>query len=196
MIIALKGTIGSGKSTLAKEFIKKGYVVANCDEIVHKLYNEDIELIKKINTEFAIEQKRKVFSLKKAKPTVDRKKLGEIVFSDKEQLIKLESIVHPVLKQKMMEIISTNPKVIIDCQVVDKLNLEYDLAIILQTDEETIIKRIKKRDNKDEELIRKILSEQLKQKIILKNRTYVIDSTDGIEHILTEVGKIKELKHD
>lgn len=196
MIIALKGTIGSGKSTLAKEFIKKGYVVANCDEIVHKLYNEDIELIKKINTEFAIEQKRKVFSLKKAKPTVDRKKLGEIVFSDKEQLIKLESIVHPVLKQKMMEIISTNPKVIIDCQVVDKLNLEYDLAIILQTDEETIIKRIKKRDNKDEELIRKILSEQLKQKIILKNRTYVIDSTDGIEHILTEVGKIKELKND
>ncbi len=195
MIIALKGTMGTGKSTLAVELAKQGYEVVNCDQIVHRLYEEDEQLIEKINTTFDL-KKKKLFSLKKNKQTVDRKKLGKIVFNNQAELKKLEAIVHPMLKTEMEQIINSHEKVVIDCQVVDKLALHYDLAILLQADEKTIIERIKNRDQKDEELIKKIMLEQKTDKIKLSTRTYVIDSTPGIEHMLAEVDKIKELKHD
>ncbi len=195
MIIALKGTMGTGKSTLAVELAKRGYEVVNCDQIVHRLYEEDEQLIEKINTTFDL-KKKKLFSLKKNKQIVDRKKLGKIVFDNPSELKKLEAIVHPILKAEMEQIINSHDKVVIDCQVVDKLALDYDLAIVLQADPKTIIERIKNRDQKDEELIKKIMLEQKVDKIKLSTRTYVIDSTPGIEHMLAEVDKIKELKHD
>ncbi len=195
MIIALKGTMGTGKSTLAVELAKQGYEVVNCDQIVHRLYEEDEQLIEKINTTFDL-KKKKLFSLKKNKQIVDRKKLGKIVFDNPSELKKLEAIVHPILKAEMEQIINSHDKVVIDCQVVDKLALDYDLAIVLQADPKTIIERIKNRDQKDEELIKKIMLEQKVDKIKLSTRTYVIDSTPGIEHMLAEVDKIKELKHD
>ncbi len=196
MIIALKGTIGTGKTTLASEMEKRGYKIVNCDKIVHDLYENDQTLIEKINDEFNLVKKKKLFSLKKQKPTVDRKQLGKIVFNDHQALIRLEEIVHPVLKKEMEVQINQNNKVVIDCQVVDKLELEYDLSIILQADEKTIIDRIKQRDQKEEELIKKIIAEQKKHKLVLKNRTYVIDANQGMDYVLEEVGKIKELKHD
>ncbi len=192
MIIALKGTIGTGKSTLAEEFVKKGYQVANCDQIVHELYENDYELVNKISEHFQIKPRKRPLS-KKIK--VDRKALGEVVFNNPEKMLELEEIVHPILKEKMLEKIEASDKIVIDCQVVDKLALNYDLAILLYAKEETIIDRIEKRDRKDRDLIKKIIKQQT-NKEMLRNRTYAIDSTDGIESVMIEIGKIKELKHD
>lgn len=193
MIIALKGTIGTGKTTLAKEFEKKDYVIVNCDEIVHELYKEDQELIKEISNTFAIKPKKKGILSKKYQ--VDREALGKVVFHDQEKMKQLEAMVHPILKEKMQEIIDKNEKVIIDCQVVDKLQLKYDLAILLYADPKIIVERIEKRDQKDRKLIEKIISNQTKKEV-LKQRTYAIDSSSGIDYVLEQVGKIKELKHD
>lgn len=195
MILAIKGSIGTGKSTLAKELATRGYDVVNCDEIVHNLYNDNVELIEKINNEFELDQKKKLFSFKKTKAVVDRQKLGEIVFNNPEKMAKLEAMVHPVLKQEMLEKINASSQVVIDCQVVDKLELEYDMAIYLYAEEKEIIRRVQNRDGKDEELIKKIMNSQIKKEL-LTTRTYAIDSTLGIEHVLKELGKIKELKHD
>ncbi len=195
MILALKGSIGSGKSTLANELKTKGYSVVNCDAIVHELYKEDEELIDKINEEFNLEQKKKLFSFKKKKHEIDRQKLGEVVFNDEMKMQKLEAIVHPVLKQKMIAQINQSSKVVIDCQVVDKLELEYDLAIYLYANETEIIKRVQNRDGKDEELIKNIIKSQIKKEVLTK-RTYAIDSSNGIDEVMKDVAKIKELKND
>ncbi len=193
MIIALKGTIGTGKTTLAQQLENKGYKVVNCDKIVHELYETDQELIRKISEKFNIKAKKRGLVSKKLK--VDRKALGEVVFNDQEKMAELEAIVHPTLKAKMQAEITGNEKVVIDCQVVDKLGLDYDLAILLYANIDTIVKRIVERDKKDGELVKTIVNNQIKKEI-LSTRTYAIDSTNGVESVLSEMSKIKELKHD
>ncbi len=193
MILAIKGTIGTGKSTLAKELEKEGYKVVNCDKIVHDLYENDQELVQEISEKFNIKAKKRGIVSKKIK--VDRKALGEIVFNNPEEMAKLEAIVHPVLKNTMEKEISTSDKIVIDCQVVDKLELNYDMAILLYSNIDTIIRRIEERDNKDAKLIRTIVEGQMKKEI-LNARTYAIDSTNGVESVLKEMSKIKELKND
>ncbi len=192
MIIALKGTIGTGKSTLANELKKKGYTIVNCDDIVHYMYRNDQELVSEISNHFEIKPKKRKLS-KKFK--IDRKELGKVVFNDPVKMEELEAIVHPRLKMAMEKEIGDNKKVVIDCQVVDKLELDYDLAILLTSELQTIVERVKKRDNKEEELIKTIVRSQMKKEV-LKTRTYAIDSTNGIEYVMNEVAKIKELKHD
>lgn len=198
MIIAVKGAIGTGKSTVSMIFQESGYVIINADEIVHELYENDTDLIKRVNEEFNLVESKPskglLGKIKKRKINgVDRKKLGEIVFNNPLELEKLEKIVHPVLRVKMLELMQGHDKVLIDCQIIEKLGIDYDLAILLHASRNTIIKRVQERDGKSEELINQILNQQLKNEI-LSTKTYAISSENGMEDVKKQISQIKELK--
>lgn len=161
MKIAIRGVIGSGKTTTSNYIADKyGYTIFNCDDVVHELYDSNVELVNKIEDAFNIDE----FS---------RKGLGNIVFGDNEKLKLLEKIVFPYIIKEYETI--TDKNVIIDCQIVDKLNIDYDISLICHATKDTIIKRVTNRDNREVAQIEKILKAQ-SNIYTAKKRTWAVNT--------------------
>ena len=90
IIIGITGSIASGKSSLVRLLNRRGIAIFDADKIVHQLIEG--EAFASISAKFpsAIESNK-----------VNRKKLGEIVFSDKKSLQILEDILHPLVRKKL-----------------------------------------------------------------------------------------------
>ncbi len=95
-VIGLTGGIGSGKSTVAKTLEEQGAKILSADVIGHEVYNPGRPAWQEIVNEFGHE-------VVAGDGTIDRKKLGAIVFSDPKHLAALNSIVHPRMKGMMRE---------------------------------------------------------------------------------------------
>jgi dephospho-CoA kinase len=95
MKIGLTGNIAAGKSTVAKMLEKRGAYILDADTIAHNLYQSNPKLIAQITTEFG----DKVLD---TDGKVNRKKLGQIVFSHKSKLETLNKIVHPIIRKEIL----------------------------------------------------------------------------------------------
>ena len=88
---ALTGNIASGKSTTQRILENFGYKVIDTDKVGHELLNTLPE-IKNIFSEFVADD-----------GTINREELGKVVFSSPELKIRLEQIIHPAIKLKILE---------------------------------------------------------------------------------------------
>lgn len=93
-LVGLTGGIASGKSTAINYIQMRGYEVIDFDKISHDILNSK-EISEKLIKEFG----KKIVSNNK----IDRKKLSNIVFSDKSSLIKLNEITHKIIFDKANE---------------------------------------------------------------------------------------------
>ena len=95
-IIGILGGIASGKSTVAAEFAKLGCKVIDADKIAHKLL-ENKAVKKEIVDLFG----RTILD---STGRIDRKRLGGVVFSDADKLSSLNGIIHPLVLQRVEEL--------------------------------------------------------------------------------------------
>ena len=91
-VIGLSGGIASGKSTLSALLAQRGAVVLSADLLAHGLYHPDTHVWQEVVNTFG----RGIVA---ADGSIDRKKLGAIVFSDRRALDRLNAVVHPSLKE-------------------------------------------------------------------------------------------------
>ena len=96
-IIGILGGIASGKSTVAAEFGKLGCKVIDADKIAHELLGED-DVKQQVIESFGPD-------ILNTSGEIDRKKLGDIVFTDGEKLSTLNGIVHPPVLQRTEQLI-------------------------------------------------------------------------------------------
>ncbi len=87
-VIGLTGGIGSGKSTVSQFLAELGAVIIDADKVGHEAFKPDTELWREVVFAFG----RQVL---KPNGDIDRKKLGEMVFSNSESLSQLNQIMHP-----------------------------------------------------------------------------------------------------
>jgi len=92
LFVGLTGSIATGKSSVAKIFSELGFSVIDADYLAHKAYEKGQKAYDKIVKEFGSD-------ILDNHMNIDRKKLGKIVLQNKEQLSKLESIVHPEIEK-------------------------------------------------------------------------------------------------
>ena len=95
-VIGLTGGIGSGKSTVAQMLQQQGAKLLSADAVGHEVYEPSRPAFQEIVQAFG----REVVG---ADGKIDRKKLGPIVFSDPEQLRRLNAVTHPRMKELMRE---------------------------------------------------------------------------------------------
>ncbi len=93
-VIGLTGGIGSGKTTVAQMLERKGAALLSADTVGHEVYLPGQATWQEVVDAFG----RQVVA---GDGTIDRKKLGGIVFSDPEQLQRLNAITHPRMKEMM-----------------------------------------------------------------------------------------------
>lgn len=96
MIIAITGGIGSGKSVVSRVLTTLGKKVYDCDKEAKRLMIESEIIRYRLQELFG----NSIFD--NVTGSLDRKRLAEIIFSDKKQLELVNSIVHPVVKEDMV----------------------------------------------------------------------------------------------
>lgn len=147
MLIGLTGRTGSGKSSAAKIFEDLGCFVADCDIVAHEvLLDSNVkEKLCSLFTESILNEENEI----------DRKKLGAIVFSDKEKLTLLNGVVHKAIVEKCLDLCKNSGK---DICLMDGSELESSGAdklckhiVVITADEGVRLARIMSRDGIDKE---------------------------------------------
>ena len=148
MIIGITGGTGCGKTTLLNLIRQRGGLVLDCDAIYHELLKTDEAMLRAIDDRFpgVVED-----------GTLNRKKLGAIVFADKQALLDLNFITHAAVKGEVMRRLETAPAL----AAIDAIALfEGELAelchvtVAVTAPEEQRVARLMIRDGISEEYAR------------------------------------------
>ena len=189
--IAITGGIASGKSKLTNFLKSKGEIVIDLDEISHTLTDSDEETIYEIAKIFGDDTK-------KQSGGIDRKLLASKVFSNSENKKQLEEILHPRIRQVMMNEIDSVEKenVFVEVQLLAEKNMGslFDHIIIVSASKDQQLNRLKTIRMMDSNLINQILTSQLtdqKRKSMLSKYSNNILENDGSEDAFQE--KIESL---
>jgi dephospho-CoA kinase len=95
MIIGLTGSIASGKSTVSNMLKDKGYPIVDADKIARQVVEPGTPVIKEIAEHFGDE-------VLNVDGSLNREKLGERIFKSEEERKKLNSIIHPAIRNEMI----------------------------------------------------------------------------------------------
>jgi dephospho-CoA kinase len=195
LIIGLTGGIVSGKSTVARMFKDLGAKIVDADKLGHKVILPQGAAWKRIIKIFGKDILQK-------DQTINREKLGKIVFANQNLLKKLNKITHPeIIKliKKEISLAKDDSKeekkiLIIDAALIyeTKIDRLMDKIIVVYLDEEEQLKRLIKRNNLSEkEALQKIKSQiPLKEKIEIAD--YLIDNSNSLGKTREQVKKIWE----
>jgi dephospho-CoA kinase len=153
-IIGITGGSGCGKTTLLQCIAQKGGLILDCDAIYHRLLREDPALLAAIENRFpgVVEDGQ-----------LQRKKLGNIVFSDEKALSDLNIITHTAVKADVVSQLAAGPKL----AAIDAIGLfEGDLAalcdvtVAVTAPVEDRVRRLMARDGISEEYARSRIAAQ------------------------------------
>lgn len=173
MIIGLTGGIAAGKSTVARILASLGAYIINADKIGHNILDKNKNAYNDVKEEFGE-------IILKESGQIDRKKLGEIVFSDKAKLEKLESITHPYIieeiKYETKEKIKDYHHLVLDVPLLFETGLEniVDITWVVVCSYEKQIERISKRDGLSREEAKKRIAAQMETSKKIKLADFVI----------------------
>ncbi|MDD4878459.1 MAG: dephospho-CoA kinase [Candidatus Nanoarchaeia archaeon] len=190
MLIGLTGNIATGKSAAASFFKALGAKVIDADKVVHKIYAESI--VVKLNILFAFG----ISSIDFLHLSVNRHKLAKIVFADKNQMQKLESIVWPYVDKEIARLVRGNENTIIEAALLFESGMDkkMDKTIMVCADKDIQLKRILKRNkglSKEDALKR--INIQMPQDKKAKKADYVISNNGSLNNLEKQVKNIRFL---
>jgi dephospho-CoA kinase len=182
-IIGMTGGIGSGKSEALKIFESLNIKVIDLDNIAKEITDSSHQAMQEIKLVFgdAIFDKDN---------RLDRKKLREIIFSEKDQKINLEKILHPKILEEVMKrlnVLSNESYVVIDIPLLFETNQYTSLisrSLVIDCKVNDQIERVKKRDGIDTSVIQSIIEQQV-------GRNYRIERADDV---VVNDGSIEKLE--
>jgi dephospho-CoA kinase len=180
--VGFTGGIASGKSTVAKIFQEKGAFLIDFDKLAHFVEEPDQQAWKAIVDFFGSD-------ILNEDRTINRVKLGLLVFTDREKLSKLNGIVHPAIfdewKRRREDIRERNPHAIVisDVPLLIEVGMQkmFDVVVLVHASPEDQIERLMERNGLSREDAVRRLSSQMP---IDEKRAYadiVIDNHDSLE---------------
>ena len=185
--IGILGDIGSGKSYVAQNF---GYPVFNADYEVAKLYQLNKDIFIKLKTSLP----KYIYSF-----PIKKIEISNAILANKNNLNKIVKIVHAEIRKKMNVFLKKykNKKfVILDIPLLleNKINKQRDVLVFVQSRQSDILKRLKKRKNFNQKLLKKFKAIQYpvdykkkKSNFIIKNNFTKKSINSAIKNILKEI---------
>lgn len=192
--IGMTGGIGSGKNQVADIFNQLGFYTIDSDISSRKVMEKGEAAYEKIVSFFGSD-------ILDENDNILRKKLGDIVFSDKAKLKTLENIVHPAIYEYERKerskiygkdnkaVVITHAALIIESGSIDK----YDALIVISCPDELQVERVMQRDNFSEEKARNIVAHQMPNEERLKYADFIIDNSSTLDDLYNEVKRVYNL---
>ena len=180
--VGLTGSIATGKSFVSKVLAELGCHLIDADETAREVVAPGSPALREVAQEFGSE-------MLNDDGTLDRAKLGALVFGDPARLQVLNGILHPYIiakqDERLREWEAVDPEAI---AVVDAaLMIEsggykrFDRLIVVHCDEEVQLQRLMARNNLSREEAERRIGTQMPQSEKMKFADYLIDTTDGFE---------------
>jgi dephospho-CoA kinase len=182
-LIGLTGGIAAGKSAVAEHWVKLGAIEIDADLLAREVVAKGTPGAKQVEQTFGSD-----FFVD---GELDRKKLGQLVFSQPERLATLEAIVHPLVKQRARDLIAAVPESAIVIYTVPLLveaqvELPFDAVVTIEAPEDERIKRlVKSRGMTEAEALSRI-----------RAQATPLERATRADHILSSNQSLALLLHD
>ena len=187
--IGLTGGIGSGKTTVANAFTSQGIPVIDTDLIAHELVEPDLPALESIVSAFGDNILDKNGHLK-------RDKLRGLILADEGKREKLESILHPAIRNEVEDRINklhaTYCILVIPLLIETGLTDMVDNILVVDVSKSIQIERVKSRDKLSENEILSIISIQCTREERLKVADEVITNEGSLEDLALQVSQLHE----
>ena len=186
-IVAITGGIGSGKSTVSAILISLGAATLDADKINRELM-EKPDYISRVG---------EVFPAAIVNGKVDRKLLGNIVFSDPSSLELLNRIVRPMLQSMLSERIAEaaryNDAVFVECPLLFEWGIQsaFDVVWLVSAERQTRTDRVIDRDGRSKEQVDSIMNGQ-STSYPTSDNVLVIENNGTIEDLERRVTELYE----
>jgi dephospho-CoA kinase len=194
--VGLTGGLASGKSFVGQTLRGLGCHLIRADELGHRALDKDGAAYKDVVAEFGRE-------ILNPDGTIDRKKLGRIVFSGAEQLERLNQLVHPhvfrMQDAKIAEIAAVDPCAIVVVEAAIMIETgsqeRYQKLILVVCTEEQQMERALARDGLSREEVAMRLGRQLPLAEKIRYADYVIDNSGSREATIAQTEEVyRQLK--
>lgn len=188
--VGLTGGIGSGKSEVARRLGERGAVIIDADKIAREVVEPGTEGLARVVAAFGEEILREDGSL-------NREKLGAIVFADSEKLATLNGIVHPLVGERVAVLqgqAAEGDVVVYDVPLLveNKLAPLYDVVIVVDASDETRIARLREYRQMPESDAKARIAAQASREERLAVADVVISNEGTIEELEAQVARVWE----
>jgi dephospho-CoA kinase len=193
IIVGLTGSVGTGKSTVTNFFRELGAYIIDWDELARKVTRPHLKAWKEIVEYFGK-------GILNDDLTINRQKLAEIVFSDKEKVTKLNQIVHPEVFKEDERITNEIKSLDPDALIIKDIPLLFELTrpifvdkiVVVSASEQTQLRRLEEKGMSWEDAQNRIRSQlPLEEKI--KSADFVINNDGPLEETKKQVEEIYSL---
>jgi len=191
LLVGLTGGIATGKSTVSELLRQLGCEIIDADRLARDVVEPEQPAWKQIVADFG----RGVVN---ADGTLDRKKLGAIVFADPDRRKRLEAITHPAIRARFQARLDELAAqgfagiVVFDAPVmIESGNYKnMDRLVVVVTDDATQAARLQERDGTDQAEGRRKIASQMPLAEKAKLADYVIDNSGAREATAAEVRRV------
>ena len=139
-LIGLTGGIAAGKTTVAGHWVSLGGIEIDADKLAREVVEPGTK---------SIDQIRQIFgdSVFSSDSSLDRQKLGEIIFNDPQKRLTLEGIIHPLVRQRASQLLAKLPEdsmviYTVPLLVEANVSLPFDVIVSVEAPEADRVKRL------------------------------------------------------
>ncbi|CNG33209.1 dephospho-CoA kinase/protein folding accessory domain-containing protein [Mycobacterium tuberculosis] len=188
--VGLTGGIGSGKSEVSALLAERGALVIDADKIAREVVEPGTPGLAAVVAEFGED-------VLLPSGALDREKVGRIVFADPDRLAALNAIVHPLVGERMQELMDAAPAdavVVYDVPLLAENGLApmYDEVVVVDAPEETQLDRLTSRRGMTEEDARARMAAQASREERRAVATHVIDNSGTLDDLKNQVDALWE----
>lgn len=188
LIIGLTGGIASGKSTVAAMFKEMNIPVIDADVIAREVVEPGEDAYKAILQQFGTD------ILADDQKNINRKKLGDVIFSNEKKRKQLNAIVHPAVRKRMVEqrdryVQKGEPYVVLDIPLLyeSKLTHFVDRVVVVAVSESVQSQRLQERNGFTEEEAKSRINAQMPLQDKVKLADAVLQNDGTIEATKTQL---------
>lgn len=180
--IGLTGGIGSGKSTAAAILDELGAEVIDADRVGHEVYLPGTAGWSQVVAAFGPD-------IVAADGSIDRKRLGAIVFADRSRLAELNAIVHPLIAQtvaqRLAERSSAGKPIVVEAAVLIEANWQtlVDEVWLVVASPEAVVARLSSQRGLSREAVEARVRSQLSDAARRARADVVIDNSGTVEEL-------------
>ena len=186
--VGLTGGIGAGKSEVSRRLAAQGAVLIDADGIAREVVAPGTEGLAAVTAEFGAGVLRDDGSL-------DRERLGEIVFADPAMLQRLNGIVHPLVGQRMAELekdAGTGAIIVHDVPLLAENNLGsgYDLVVVVDAPRHIQLDRLIRQRGMSPDQAEARMAAQASREKRLAIADLVVDNSSSLAELDRQVGDL------
>ena len=183
--VVLTGGIGSGKSLAASFFEQRGIRIVEQDDVSREVVEPGEHALDRIVDRFGGDVLQRDGSL-------DRAQLRQHIFSNAEDKVWLERLLHPLIGQRTMDhmLSAPSPYVIVVNPLLNTRQPQYDRFVVVDTPVETQIQRAMQRDGMTRDLAERMVASQTDRELRLRLADDIVVNEGSMEDVEEQVDRL------